>query len=154
MSLINDVDPSPVAAINRLLEATNKHDYDALAECFAPGYINETPAHPLRSFTGREQVRSNWEQLFAAVPDLKARLLSHSVSGDRIWTEWSLSGSRRDGSSHEMAGVVVFQVAEGLITSSRFYLESVERRSGDINDAIERVTHRVTHGRPAPQPAE
>lgn len=153
MTLTDDVYAGPLAVINRLLEATNKHDAEALAECFAPGYVNETPAHPMRGFTGRDQVRSNWESLFAGVPNISARLLSHSVSGNSVWTEWTLAGSRRDGHSHEMAGVIVFGVDEGVIHSARFYMEPVERHSGDINDAIERVTHRVTHGRPAPHHA-
>ncbi|MCA4134950.1 nuclear transport factor 2 family protein [Arthrobacter sp. M4] len=150
MTLNNGAD-SPLATINRLLEATNKHDLEALAECFSPGYVNETPAHPLRGFTGRDQVRSNWEQLFAAVPDIKARLLDHSVSGNRIWTEMTLTGNRRDGVMHDLTGVIVFEVDnDALISGARFFLEPVERHSGDINEAIARITHRVSHGRPAP----
>jgi len=51
--------------VNRLLAATNAHDVDALVGCFAPDYVNETPAHPLRGFHGHEQVRSNWTAIFA-----------------------------------------------------------------------------------------
>jgi hypothetical protein len=39
----------------RLERATNAHDVNALVACFAPDYRNDTPAHPKRSFTGREQ---------------------------------------------------------------------------------------------------
>ncbi|XAS67213.1 nuclear transport factor 2 family protein [Micrococcaceae bacterium Sec5.7] len=150
MTLTDDINAGPLSAINRLLTATNKHDLPALVDCFAPGYVNETPAHPLRGFTGREQVRSNWEQLFAGVPDLSIKMLSHSVSGHRVWIEASMDGTRRDGTSHSMAGVLIFEVDGGVIASARFYLEPVERQSGDINDSIDRVTHRVTHGRAAP----
>lgn len=151
MTLTDDVDAGPLTTINRLLEATNKHNLEALTECFSAGYINETPAHPLRGFTGRDQVRSNWEQLFAAVPNIRVTMLDHSVSGNRVWTELSLRGERRDGVTHELTGVIIFQVDDdALISGARFFLEPVERHSGDINDAIARITHRVTHGRPAP----
>jgi hypothetical protein len=48
----------------------NARDLDALAGCFAPEYRNETPAHPARGFSGREQVRKNWEQIFAVIRDV------------------------------------------------------------------------------------
>ncbi|MBO1267847.1 nuclear transport factor 2 family protein [Arthrobacter cavernae] len=152
MTLTDDVEAGPLAAINRLLEATNKHDLEGLAGCFAPGYVNETPAHPLRGFTGRETVRSNWEQLFTGVPNITARMLAHSVTGDHVWAELHLSGSRRDGTAHDVTGVIVFRVEEGIISNARFYLEPVERTMESVDDAAERVTHRVTHGRPAAQP--
>jgi NADH dehydrogenase len=36
----------PAALVQRLRQATNDHDLDALAGCFAVDYRNETPAHP------------------------------------------------------------------------------------------------------------
>ena len=99
----------------RLERATNAHDVNALVACFAPDYRNETPAHPARSFTGREQVRRNWEQIFAAIPDLTAKVLRSAVSGDEAWTEWEHRGTRRDGSMHVMRGVVIFGVSNGLL---------------------------------------
>ncbi|WUV53224.1 nuclear transport factor 2 family protein [Amycolatopsis sp. NBC_01480] len=53
----------PVA--DRLADAINRHDLDALTACFAPVYESTFPAHPSRSFTGRDQVRRNWETLLA-----------------------------------------------------------------------------------------
>lgn len=64
----------PDALVERLCRATNDHDLEALTRCFAPDYRNETPAHPVRSFQGREQVRRNWEQIFAGVPDIEAKV--------------------------------------------------------------------------------
>ena len=75
-----------------------------------PDYRNETPAHPQRGFTGRDQVRRNWEQIFAAIPDLTAEVLRCAVDGDTVWTEWEHRGTRPDGSRHLMRGVVIFGV--------------------------------------------
>ena len=91
--------------VNRLLNATNAHDIDALVECFAVDYVNQTPAHPERGFTGRDQVRRNWTSIFAGVPDITARVIDSVVDGSMAWTEWEMSGTRRDGIPHAMAGV-------------------------------------------------
>ena len=120
----------------RLERATNAHDLNALVACFAPDYRNETPAHPARSFTGREQVRRNWEQIFAAIPDLTAKVLRSAVSGDEAWTEWEHRGTRPDGSMHVMRGVVIFGVSNGLLAWARFYLEAVQEGSENVDAAV------------------
>ena len=56
--------------IDRLIQATNEHDLEGIVGCFAADYRNETPAHPARGFVGRDQVRRNWTQILAAVPDI------------------------------------------------------------------------------------
>jgi hypothetical protein len=38
-----------------------------------------------------------------------------------------------------MRGVVIFRVAEELISSARFYLEPVEDATGDVNAAVSSV---------------
>jgi hypothetical protein len=130
----------PIAdVIARLVEATNAHDLDALVGCFAADYVNETPAHPLRSFRGREQVRRNWERIFAAVPDLQAEVVASVVDRDTAWTEWEHRGTRQDGTAHLMRGVMIFTASEGLVTRVRFYLEAVEQTTGDIDAAVERT---------------
>lgn len=124
--------------VDRLVAATNAHDIDALVDCFAPQYVNRTPAHPHRGFSGSEQVRRNWMSIFGGVPDIAARIVARVVDGSRIWTEWEMSGVRRDGVPHAMAGVIIFEVHDGRIRAARFYLEPVEVEGGDVNAAVER----------------
>lgn len=135
----------PAAVVERLRRATNAHDLDAVAACFAVGYRNETPAHPARGFCGRERVRRNWEQIFTFVPDVVARVLQLVVDGDSVWSEWEHTGTRPDGSRHLMRGVVIFDVEDGEMASARFYLEPVEDDAGDVDSAVRRqVTPGVT----------
>jgi ketosteroid isomerase-like protein len=129
-------DGGPAAMARRLCAAANDHDLTGLVACFAPGYRNVTPAHPQRGFTGREQVRRNWEQIFAAIPDLSAEILSCAVDGETVWTEWEHRGTRRDGSRHLMRGVVIFGVADGLADWARFYLEPVQDDGRDADAAV------------------
>jgi hypothetical protein len=133
----------PTALLDRLVAATNAHDVDAIAACFAEDYRNETPAHPARGFVGRAQVRRNWEQILGAVPDLHAEVLASSVTGETVWSEWVHRGTRPDGSAHTMRGVVVFEVVEGMAQSARFYLEPVDLDRTTVDAA---VRHQVDPG--------
>lgn len=137
---MNDPSSGPVAVLRRLLAAMNQHDLDAMVACYTNDYLNETPAHPRRGFRGNEQVRTNWSQIFAAVPDLRADVPRYAVDGDRLWTEWDVSGTRRDGADFLMRGVAIFGVADDVIASCRFYLEPVETSSGDTNAHAAGVT--------------
>src|SRR5947208_10360561 len=119
--------PEPGAALlERLAAAVNRHDVDAVEGCFAPGYRNEVPAHPAQGFTGRDQVRRNWEQIFTFVPDITARVVRRACDGDVVWSEWEMTGARRVGTAHQMAGVLVFGVRDGQFAWGRFYLEPVQ----------------------------
>ena len=120
----------------RLAQATNDHDLDALVACFAEDYVNETPIHPTRGFSGRDQVRRNWEQIFGFVPDLAARILGLAVDGETVWTEWEMTGTRRDGTPHHMRCVIVFGVRDDVARSARFYLEPVDAADTTVDDAI------------------
>ncbi|MGH2867249.1 MAG: nuclear transport factor 2 family protein [Solirubrobacteraceae bacterium] len=124
------------AMVDRLVQATNEHDAEAVAACFAEDYENQTPVHPARGFRGRAQVRQNWEQIFSFVPDLRAEVIRSTVDGETAWTEWEMTGTRRDGTAHQMRGVVLFGVRDGLAQWARFYLEPVDSGAGTVDDAV------------------
>lgn len=130
---------SPAELVDQLAHATSSHDLEAIVACFAEDYVNETPAHPERGFQGRDQVRRNWQQILTGVPDITAQVANKVVDGDTIWSEWHMSGTRRDGEAHEMRGVIIFDVTGDLIASARFYLEPVDVRSGGVNAAVRRM---------------
>jgi limonene-1,2-epoxide hydrolase len=115
----------PLAVVHRLREATNAHDLDALVACFSSDYLSEIPLHPSRTFRGSEQVRRNWAQILAGVPDLHSELLRASVDGNVVWSEWEWTGTRRDGASHLMRGTTIFGVEGERIAWARFYMEPV-----------------------------
>lgn len=124
------------AMVDRLAQATNDHDLEGLVSCFAEDYANETPVHPGRSFRGRAQVRQNWEQIFAFVPDLRAEVTASAIAGETAWTEWEMTGTRRDGTAHQMRGVIVFGVRDSVAQWARFYLEPVDSGTGTVDDAV------------------
>ena len=126
--------------LTRLLKATNDHDVDGVVACFSDDYVNATPCHPARSFTGRDQVRRNWTTIFQAVPDLVAEVGEYVEDGDRIWSEWELRGTRRDGAPHLMRGVLVFTLRNSLAAHLRFFLEPVDDAPVDADLAVTRLT--------------
>jgi len=128
----------PLATIDGLVAATNRHDLDALVACFADDYVNETPLHPAQGFSGNAQVRRNWAQIFSFVPDVEARVMRSAVDGDVVWSEWEMTGTRKDGTAHRMSGVILFGVQDGLIQWARFYLEPVDAGSASVDEAVRR----------------
>lgn len=125
-----------------LRDATNARDVDGVVACFAADYVNQTPAHPARGFTGTDQVRRNWTRIFTAVPDHTAALVASAQDGETVWTEWEMSGTRVDGGRHRMRGVIVFTVRGGLASAARFYLEPVDDDGVDANAAVRRIVSR------------
>lgn len=113
--------------IERMVEAENSHDADQVAELVAEDYRSETPAHPERNFTGREQVRRNWQAVFENTPNLAAELLRCAVQDETAWTEWHLTGTQTDGTELDMRGVAIFGVEDELIQWGRIYLEPVQK---------------------------
>ena len=75
------------AVTERLLEAVNAHDLEGQLTLFNEDYRSEQPAHPARTFSGREQVRANWSRLYESIPDFRAELLRLAVVGEEEWGE-------------------------------------------------------------------
>lgn len=137
------------AVVERLRDAMNEHDLEALVDVFDQDFISEAPAHPQRTFRGADQVRRNWRQIFAGVPDLRADLLAAVVEGDTVWSEWDWSGTRRDGSAHRMRGVTIQRVKDSRAVSVRFYMEPVEEGGPAAGEAV----RRIVAGQDATEPA-
>ena len=122
--------------IGRIQQATNDHDLESLVACFDEGYVSEMPVHPARDFVGRDQVRRNWTQIFAAVPDIQSRLVRSTVTEETAWAEWEWSGTRRAGATHLMRGVTILGVGDGGAAWARFYMEPVDQGGPGVDGAV------------------
>ena len=124
--------------MDRLLGALNAHDLDAFVACFAVDYDSEQPAHPNRAFRGSDQVRKNWEGVFAGVPDFTAELLLSAVAHDGVEVgEWRWQGTYTDGSPFGMHGVIVAGVQNNEIAWGRLYMEPIEYGGADIDQMVQ-----------------
>jgi ketosteroid isomerase-like protein len=135
----DDLQRSPLRVIDRLVRAINEHNLDALTACFADDYVNVTPAHPARSFTGKDQVRQNWRSIFKALPDVQASIVRSTVDGRTVWTEWEHRGTLPQGAPHLLRGVVIFSVGTHTITGARFFLEPVDESDQDATAALDHL---------------
>jgi hypothetical protein len=125
------------AVIERLREAINRHDPEAMLECFDPDYKSEQPAHPNRGFGGKAQVHKNWSSMFESFPDLEVEVLRQSAGADGVWSEWYWSAS-----GLQMAGVIIMGIEEDRISWARLYMEPVEKAGQDIDEAMKTITGR------------
>lgn len=126
----------------RLVQAMNAHDLEALLACFHDDYRSEQPAHPARTFTGRNQVRQNWSKLFESIPDFRAELLRIALVGNEEWAECIWRGTKEDGTPLEELGVSIFGTRDGRIAWARLYYEEIEREGADINETVRRMAGR------------
>lgn len=131
--------------MNRLIDAMNAHDLDAAAALVDVDYRSSQPAHPGRTFTGREQMRANWAAMFTGIPDFHAELVRSVDDGQFTWSEWHWSGTRTDGQPFEMRGVTLFEIADDVIVAGRLYLEDVERDVIGINEVVETLSGHRPH---------
>ena len=128
------------AIMNRLLTAMNAHDLDAFVACFASDYDSEQPAHPSRMFRGSDQVRKNWEGVFAGVPDFTADLLLSTTADDGVEIgEWRWHGTHTDGLPFAMQGLIVAGVRHNQIAWARLYMEPIEQDGVDIDEMVQQT---------------
>jgi ketosteroid isomerase-like protein len=132
-------DRSGAGVMEAVVAAVNRHDLDSLVDCFAEDVRSATPAHPARSFVGREQVRRNWGQIFAAIRDVEAEIVSSTTTGDRVWAELRFRGHRPDGASWLMRGVTINDVRAGRVAAVQFYMEPVDVEGAGPDASVGRI---------------
>ena len=135
-------DKSPLAVLERLTAAMNRHDLGAFVACFDGDYESDQPAHPDRHFRGAAQVERNWAAMFAGVHDFRADVVRSAATGEEVWVEWHWTGTRADGSRLDARGVCIFGVRGGRVAWGRLYMEDVEAGAG-----IEAAVSSLAQGR-------
>jgi ketosteroid isomerase-like protein len=134
--LLIEEEPLATEVLERLHGSQNRHDLDAFVACFHPDYHSDQPVHPGRTFVGREQVRTNWAEIFSAVPDFQAELLRSVHAADTGWAEWHWHGTRIDGTRLDMRGVTIFGIRDDRLAWGRLYLEDVDLAGQGIDQAV------------------
>lgn len=124
--------------IECIRQAINGHNVDALAACFDPNYQSEFPVHPERAFRGHSQMRTNWTQMFNAVPDITAAVLRWVVDRDTAWAEWEWTGTGPGGRPFLWRGVSILGVGPERTTWVRMYMEPVQPGGHAIAGADQR----------------
>ncbi len=130
----------PRQVIERLRDAQNAHDLEAMLACFHADYRSEQPAHPARAFQGIDQVRANWSALLAGIPDFHAEILRSAVDDDTVFVEIHWTGTKADGTPLDERGVIIMGIRGDRIAWGRLYADEVEREGADIDAVVRRMT--------------
>ena len=124
--------PQPAAASDattlKLLDdfaaAWNRHDVDALMACMASDCVFEAAAGPDVAgarHVGPDAVRRAYAAVFATYPDARWNQPRHFIAGDRAVTEWTFTGTTKDGTRVEVNGCDIFTLEGGRIALKNSY---------------------------------
>lgn len=116
--------------LERVLDAFNRHDLDAIMGFFAEDCTFETPRGPDpwgRRFIGKVQVREGLASRFAGIPDVHYGQERHWACGDEFGvSEWTLTGTTTTGVPIEVRGTDHFTFRDGQIVRKDSYWKIVE----------------------------
>jgi steroid delta-isomerase-like uncharacterized protein len=121
-------DPGPDAQLFELLErfadAWNRHDLDALMSMMTDDCAFEASAGPRvdgQRSVGQPAVRAAYAAVFEAFPDARWAGASHFIARNRGVSEWTFSGTQRDGTRVEVNGCDLFTFRDGKIAVKNSY---------------------------------
>lgn len=112
------------ADLQAFADAWNRHDAQALMRFMAPDCVFEASAGPDvfgERYVGPEAVRAAFSDVWNTYPDAQWRSARHFVAGDRGVSEWTFTGTRRDGTRVEVHGCDLFTFRDGKIALKNSY---------------------------------
>ena len=120
----------PHELLDAFADAWNRHDLDALMSMMTDDCVFEASAGPdvdgQRS-EGKPAVRAAFAAVFDAFPDAHWANARHFVAGDRAVSEWTFSGTGKDGTRVEVRGCDLFTLRDGKIAIKNSYRKNRSR---------------------------
>jgi taurine dehydrogenase small subunit len=117
-------DAPVIKLLDDFAAAWNRHDVDGLMACMAPECAFETAAGKDVNGTrhvGRDAVRRAYAAVFETYADARWNHPAHFVAGDRAVSEWTFTGTTKDGTKVEMNGCDIFTLQDGKIALKNSY---------------------------------
>jgi steroid delta-isomerase-like uncharacterized protein len=105
-------------------DAWNRHDVDDLMSFMTDDCVFEASAGPEVCGTrskGQQAVRAAFAAVWATFPDAHWGHARHFISGDRGVSEWTFTGTHRDGTRVEVHGCDLFTFRDGKIAVKNSY---------------------------------
>lgn len=99
-------------------DAFNRHDLDALMTMMTPDAVFEASAGDEvdgERHQGQDAVRAAFAAVFDQYPDANWGNARHFVARDRGVSEWTFTGTRKDGKRLEVTGCDLFTFRDGRI---------------------------------------
>ena len=110
--------------LDRFADAWNRHDLDALMSMMTDDCVFEASAGSQvngQRHEGRAAVRAAFAAVFEAFPDAHWASARHVISGNRGVSEWTFTGTLRDGTRVEVNGCDLFTFRDGKIAVKNSY---------------------------------
>ena len=117
-------DADSLNLLERFADAWNRHDLDALMSMMTDDGVFEASAGPEvngQRNEGKEAVRIAYAAVFETFPDAHWANARHFVAGNRGVSEWTFTGTRKDGTRVEVTGCDLFTVRDGKIAIKNSY---------------------------------
>ena len=117
-----------VETLKSILDAFNRHDLDAIMSFFADDCTFDMPRgpHPFgQRYAGKAAVREGLASRFAGIPDVHYGDDVHWVCGDRGVSEWTLTGTTREGKRLEVRGCDLWEFRQGTVIRKDSYWKIV-----------------------------
>ncbi|MBB2910671.1 ketosteroid isomerase-like protein [Streptosporangium becharense] len=124
---------------DRLVDAINAHDLEAVVRCYSPGAVNVTPEIQAEN---PEQIASYLEQAWEGFPDLRVEVLEKICAGDVVVLQAVVTGTHTgpylicggemlEGSGRRTAVrcCLIIAVEDDLIVSHSVYFDQLEAYS-------------------------
>ena len=117
-------DADYITLLDRFADAWNRHDLDALMSMMTDDCVFEASAGPQvdgQRSEGKPAVRAAYAAVFEAFHDAHWASARHFIAGDRGVSEWTFTGTHRDGSRVEVNGCDLFTFRHGKIAIKNSY---------------------------------
>jgi steroid delta-isomerase-like uncharacterized protein len=117
-------DADLVKLLDRFADAWNRHDLDALMAMMVDDCVFEASAGPEvagQRSEGKSAVRAAYAAVFEAFPDAQWANARHFIAGNRGVSEWTFTGTQKDGRRVEVNGCDLFTFSAGKIAIKNSY---------------------------------
>lgn len=112
------------AYLQSFADAFNAHDLKGIMAHMTGDCVFEASAGPDadgQKFVGKEQVAKAFEDVFDTFPDARWNNPRHFIVGNRGFTEWTFTGTKKDGTQVEVTGCDLFTFRDGKIWIKNSY---------------------------------
>jgi steroid delta-isomerase-like uncharacterized protein len=110
--------------LDRFADAWNRHDLAALMSMMTDDCVFDASAGPQvygQRSEGQPAVRAAYAAVFDAFPDARWVDPRHFIAGSRGVSEWTFTGTHRDGTRVEVTGCDLFTFRGGRIAVKNSY---------------------------------
>ena len=133
---MDPVTAKTLATIERFNEAFNRHDVDAIMALMTDDCVFEASAGPQvdgQRSEGKHAVRAAYAAVFEAFPDAHWANPRHFTAGNRAVSEWTFTGTQKDGKRVEVTGCDLFTFRDATYLmrgiAAEDYRSAMTRRS-------------------------